>query len=218
MINLDTLSDWHPLGNSMVLRAGDDRVRRVRVYFNAMEPTPLFVVQATGGENGLPSKRPARFLCTLPAGLEEVEFFASGDVEIAADHTDRVVYFQSVEGEQMWFDGDGESFTTIHNRAPRNEALEWVQFQAEQNQMRMQAVLRAEMDEQLAAMREEYGRQTGVHGGEAPQHTKPQRPGKAPSPDGRRLDKPGNRVGVAPVQPAGSGVDADEPAGGEEEE
>ncbi|RWN95670.1 MAG: hypothetical protein EOS05_12870 [Mesorhizobium sp.] len=218
MITLDTLTDWHPLSGSIVLRSSDDRVRRVRVYLNCMEPTPLFVIGHTSSDDGRPVKAPARFLCTMPAGLEELEFYAAGDVEIGADHTDRVVYYQSTEGETYWFDGDGESFTTIHERTPRNEALEWVQFQSEQNQKRMQAVLRAEMDEQLAAMREEYGRQTGVHGGEAPQHPKSQRPGKAPSPDGRRLDKPGNRVGVAPVDAAGSGVDADEPAGGEEEE
>jgi hypothetical protein len=180
MVTLDTITDWYPLGDSIILRAGrDERPRLVRLYLNCMEPTPLFIAGYTSGEDGTPA--PARFLCTMPAGLEELQFYAAGDVEIAADHADRVVYYQSTEGEKYWFDGDGESFTTIHDRAPRNEALEWVQYQAEQNQKRMQAALRAEMDEQLAAIRSEYEGRTGVHGGEVAKPSKPAKPRSKPA-------------------------------------
>lgn len=214
MLTLDTLNDWHPLSGSMILRAGDDLVRRVRVYFNCMEPTPLFIVGYDAGEDGRLVKRPARFLATMPAGLEELEFYVAGDVEIGPDHADRVVYYQSTEGETHWFDGDGESFTSIHERTPRNEALEWVQFQAEQNQKRMQAALRAEMDEQLAAMREEYGRQVGVHGGKAAEPPKSAgKPGKAAVP----AKVAGSPAGGADGS-AASGNQSDEQADGEAQE
>ncbi|MET2831593.1 hypothetical protein [Mesorhizobium shangrilense] len=207
-IKLDNLADWHPLAGSVVLRASDDRSRRVRIYFNCLEATPLFVVEATAGDDGRVVKRPARFLATMPAGLETLEFIANGEVEIAADDVDRVVYWQSTEREEMWFDGDGESFTTIHDRAPRNEALEWVTFQAEQNQKRMEAALRSEMMGQLAAMRSEYERQSGVHGGEAPQRQKPKSgAGKAGS-----ADQQGDAA------PGGTGAEGDGSLQGETEE
>lgn len=198
MLTLDTLNDWHPLSGSMVLRAGDDLVRRVRIYFNCMEPTPLFIVGYDAGEDGRLVKRPARFLATMPAGLEELEFYVAGDVEIGADHAERVVYYQSTEGETHWFEGDGESFATIHERAPRNEALEWVQFQAEQNQMRMQAALRAEMEQQLAAIRSEYDERTsGVHGGKAAEPPKPAKlaAGKAAADSRKGVQSPATAEG-----------------------
>jgi hypothetical protein len=214
MITLDTLNDWYPLSGSIVLRAGDNRVRRVRLYLNCMESTPLFVVGYTAGEDGRVIKCPARFLCTMPAGLEELEFYAAGDVEIGADHADRVVYYQSTEGEKYWFDGDGESFTTIQERAPRNEALEWVQFQAEQNQKRMQAALRAEMEDQLAAIRSEYEGRTGIHGGKAAE------PPKSGSKSGKAAAA-AKVAGSPPVGADGSaeaGGKPDGSAGGETEE
>ncbi|WP_137934844.1 hypothetical protein [Mesorhizobium comanense] len=208
MITLDTLNDWYPLGGSIVLRAGrEDRARLVRLYLNCMEPTPLFIVSYTAGEDGSPVKAPARFLCTMPAGLEQLEFYAAGDIEIGADHADRVVYYQSTEGERHWFDGDGESFTMIHERAPRNEALEWVQFQAEQNQKRMQAALRAEMETQLAAIRSEYEGRTGIHGGEVEEPAKPAKRASKAAANGKSQS--------GPVEPAPSGDNADEPADGE---
>ncbi|RWM79348.1 MAG: hypothetical protein E5X86_12625 [Mesorhizobium sp.] len=205
-IKLDNLSDWHPLSGSIVLRASDDRARRVRVYLNCLEPTPLFVVQAGA---------PARFLATMPAGLETLEFVARGEVEIGADTVDRVVYYQATETEKMWFDGDGATFTTIHERAPRNEALEWVQFQAEQNQKRMEAALRAEMQTHLAAMRSEYeNASSGVHGGEAPQHPKPAAGKKAAG----KQPVDGGTPQPAAGAPAGAGAAADGTADGENEE
>lgn len=176
-IKLDNLSDWQPLSGSIVLLAADDYPRRVRVYLNCMEPTPLFIVRTVTDDEGNPEKLAARFLATMPAGLETLEFVASGDLEIGADHADRVVLYQSTGAEKTWFDGDGESFATIHDRAPRNEALEWVQFQTEQNQRRMEAALRSEMQDQLAAIRSEYEQQSGIYGGEA---AKLEKSGKTP--------------------------------------
>ncbi|RWP57965.1 hypothetical protein [Mesorhizobium sp.] len=201
-IKLDNLADWRPLSGSIILGGSDERSRRVRVYLNCMEPTPLFV--ALDGA-------PARFLATMPAGLERLEFVASGEVEIAADTVDRVVYYQCTEHEKMWFDGDGASFTTIHERQPRNEALEWVMFQQEQNQKRVEAVLRAEMQNQIDRMRSEYeSAGTGIHGSATAQHQKPTA-GKAPvakppvgggtgqSPDGN------SPPAAAPAGPAADG-------------
>ncbi|RWQ34081.1 MAG: hypothetical protein EOS21_28505 [Mesorhizobium sp.] len=201
-IKLGNLTDWVPLSGSIILGASDERSRRVRLYLNCLEPTPLFMAQ---------DGAPARFLATMPAGLELVEFVASGEVEIAADSLDRVVYYQSTETEKMWFDGDGSSFTTIHERQPRNEALEWVMFQQEQNQKRVEQVLRAEMQTQLDRMRTEYeNTSSGVHGGAAAQHQKPTPAKGAAAPqDGGGVQPNGGSA----VQPAPAGAPGDEQAG-----
>ncbi|RWO96665.1 MAG: hypothetical protein EOQ98_21845 [Mesorhizobium sp.] len=201
-IKVGNLSDWLPLSSSIILGASDDRARRVRLYLNCLEPTPLFVSQ---------SGAPARFLATMPAGLELVEFVASGEVEIAADSLDRVVYYQSTEHEKMWFDGDGASFTTIHERMPRNEALEWVQFQSEQNQKRMEAALRSEMQNHMAALEAKYeNTSSGVHGGAAAQHQKPAQAKAAAAPLDGGAPQPN---GGGAVQPAPGGAPADEQVG-----
>lgn len=201
-IKVGNLSDWLPLSGSIILGASDERSRRVRLYLNCLEPTPLFVIQ-----NGAP----ARFLATMPAGLELIEFVAAGEVEVAADTVDRVVYYQSTEHEKMWFDGNGASFTTIHERMPRNEALEWVQFQSEQNQKRMEAALRSEMQNHLAALRGEYeNTSSGVHGGAVAQHKKPAAAkAAAPSLDGGAGQSPDGGA----IQPAPGGAPADEQVG-----
>ncbi|TIM42884.1 MAG: hypothetical protein E5Y55_20930 [Mesorhizobium sp.] len=197
-VKIGNLSDWRPMSGSIILGASDERSRRVRLYLNCMEPTPLFVVQ---------DGAPARFLATMPAGLDLVEFVASGEVEVSADSLDRVVYYQCTEHEKMWFDGDGASFTTIHERQPRNEALEWVMFQQEQNQKRVEAVLRAEMQNQIDRMRSEYeSAGTGIHGSATAQHQKP-----APVKTG--VPKPAPVGGGAGQSPDGNSPPATAPAG-----
>lgn len=217
-IKLDNLSDWQPLSGSIVLLAADDYPRRVRVYLNCMEPTPLFIVQTVTDEEGNPEERPARFLATMPAGLETLEFVASGDLEIGADHADRVVLYQSTGAEKTWFDGEGESFATIHDRAPRNEALEWVQFQSEQNQKRMEAALRNEMQDQLAAIRSEYEKQSGIHGGASAQHSQSGKTPAVKAGDGKvRPDEGPGAVGAdgKPIEPSAGDL---RQAGGEPKE
>lgn len=163
-VKLDTLADWKKSGGVIGLKGTDHR--RVKIYFNCEAQTPLYI-KLDGDEH--PS-----FLATLAPGLETLEFWASGTLQIAPLDADAVYLWQSTEDDSMVFEGDGETFTTIHNRAPRNEALEWMQFQAEQNAKAFQAQLRADMEAQIATMRSEYeGTTTGLRSGATAQHPQP---------------------------------------------
>ncbi|MER8365966.1 hypothetical protein [Mesorhizobium sp. M1378] len=191
-VKLDSLSDWNPLVGSLGLYGSDPR--RVKIYFNCEAVTPFFITI----DKGAP-----RFLTTLDHGLSTLEFWTHGEIEIAAADLEAVVHWQSTEDESQVFEGTGESFTTVHERAPRNEALEWVQYQSELNQRRMETALRAEFNNQLADIRKaNEGSTSGVHGGAAPQHPQP-KGGK----DALKSEVPDNELGSSERAERGSDPD-----------
>lgn len=208
-IKLYTLADWTPLQGSIVL-AGKE-ARRIKIEFNCERETALAAKL---------DETPARFLTTVPAGVSTLEFWASGKVEIAPFEDDgAIVHWYSTEDDKMVFAGTGESFTTIHERAPRNEALEWAMFQSELNQRRMQADLRAEFEGQLSALKAQYDGKTGVHGGEV---AEPQKPAKAAKKGEKAVSDPGGsgKPGLQqqqPAKPAPAGDGDNEPPEGEEQ-
>lgn len=203
-IKLDTLKDWKPLTGSIGLR-GEDR-RRVKIYVNCEAVTPLWIAH-DGDEPD--------FLTTVPYGLSTLEFWADGDVEIAppADFKS-IVKWQSTEDDEFTFDGDGETFATIHVPQPRNEALEYVQYQALLNQQRMEAAMREQMETHLAAMEAKYGgSNNGVHGSPSAEHPKSegQQSGgnAAPVPSGQQgQQQPAN---VQPASPVAAGEGNNQP-------
>lgn len=115
-----------------------------------------------------------RFFAFIPAGLETVEFTFGGDFELMPVRPDEceILYWTS-EAEEMWVEGDGETFSTIYERQPRNEALEYVMFQAAQNQLRRDKAHAAELEAIRAEIGAMNGRQSGVHGGAPAQHQEP---------------------------------------------
>ena len=162
-IKLDTLSDWKRINGSIGLLAATRR--RVKIYLNCEDVTPFYIV-VDGGE--------ASFLTTVPYGLSTLEFWAEGNLEIAPATADAMVHWQATEDDEFTFDGTGETFTTIHERQPRNEALEYMMYQQELNQKRMQDALRSEFSDKLASLKEQYEGSSGVHGSAAAQHQEPQ--------------------------------------------
>ena len=190
-IKLGNISDWRILeGKSLSFVAPEydaDKPRRVRLYLNSEAGCNWYI--HVGDEE--------RFLAFVPAGLETLEFVCDGDFELMPHKADGVeIHYWTSEAEAYWTEGDGETFSTIYERQPRNEALEYVMFQASQNQLRRDKA----HAEELAAIRAEIGavtngRQSGIHGGAAAQH---QESGTGESASEAAPKKvPGRRVPVA---------------------
>jgi len=191
-IKLGNIADWRVLeGKSLSFVAPDydaKKPRRVVLYVNS-EAACNWYIQSAEGE---------RFLAALPAGLETLDFVCNGDFDLMPNRAEGVeIQYWTSEAEEYWTEGDGETFSTIYERQPRNEALEYVMFQASQNQLRRDKA----HAEELAAIRAEIGAmnagQSGIHGGSAAQH---QEPGASGS---------GGAQGAGAVPGAGVGSGAD---------
>ncbi|GAA4130397.1 hypothetical protein ACFFTN_15490 [Aminobacter aganoensis] len=222
-IKLGNLVDWRVLdGKSLAFAAPDfdkGRPRRLRLDLNSefgcnwyirfhrlpIKNMPEYVL---GAEPVLGEPEVfERFFAFIPAGLETVEFTFGGDFELMPVRPDEceILYWTS-EAEEYWVEGDGETFSTVYERQPRNEALEYVMFQASQNQLRRDKAHAAE----LAAIRAEIGamngRQSGIHGQPPAEHQEPaaeQRAAKAAAPKAVRPEG----AGLAPAAGATEGED-----------
>lgn len=189
-IKLGNLLDWRVLdGKSLAFAAPDydkGRPRRLRLDLNSEFGCNWYIrfqrVPIMNMPEYLLGSEPVegdpevveRFFAFIPAGLETVEFTFGGDFELMPVRPDEceILYWIS-EAEEFWVEGDGETFSTIYERQERNEAVEYIMFQASQNQLRRDKAHAAE----LAAIRAEIGamngRQSGVHGGAPAQHQEP---------------------------------------------
>lgn len=164
-IKLGNLADWRILeAKSLSFVAPDydaDKPRRVRLYLNSEAGCNWYVHY---GDT-------ERFLAFVPAGQETLEFVCEGDFDLMPHRAEGVeIQYWTSETEDYWTEGDGETFSTIYERQPRNEALEYVMFQAAQNQLRRDKA----HAEELAAIRAEIGAmnggQSGIHGGSAAEY------------------------------------------------
>lgn len=175
-IKLLNLADWRVLeGKSLAFVAPEydrDKPRRIRLDLN-QEAGCNWYVKLDSGE--------ARFLAHVPIGLQTLEFVFDGDFEISPVVPDgcQIQYWTS-EAEAYWTEGDGETFSTIYERQPRNEALEWVQFQAMQNQLRRDRAHAEELAAIRALVENGNGSQqkSGIHGQQATQHKEPEPEGE----------------------------------------
>lgn len=164
-IKLGNLADWRVLdGKSLAFtfpayEAG--KARKVRLDLNSEFGCNWYI---KAGEE-------ERFFAVVPAGLQTLEFVVDGYFELMPVRPDDCeIHYWTSEAEEYWTEGDGETFSTIYERQPRNEALEYVMFQASQNQLRRDKA----HAEELLAIRAEIGaingRQSGIHGGAPAQH------------------------------------------------
>lgn len=143
-IKLGNISDWRVLSDRALAFSAPDydrgRPRKVRLDLNSEFGCNWYI--KAGDEE--------RFFAVIPAGLQTVEFIFEGDFELMPVRPDDCeIHYWTSEAEEYWTEGNGETFSTIYERQPRNEALEYVMFQASQNQMRRD---RAHAEE-LAAIR-----------------------------------------------------------------
>lgn len=196
-IKLGNLADWRLLENKSLRFEAPEydkhRPRRVRLDLNSecgcnwyirFDRVPILNMAeyqiGKEPEYGKPVTF-ERFLAHVPQGQQTLEFTFGGDFELMPVRPDECeIQYWTSEAEEFWTEGDGETFSTIHERQPRNEALEYIMFQSAQNQLRRDKAHAAE----LQAMRAEIGairneRQSGIHGGEAEEHKKPKPAAKA---------------------------------------
>lgn len=196
-IKLGNIADWRILEGALEFIAPDydrERPRKVRIDLNCEVGCNWYVAPAVEvGQYGEP-----RFLAAVPAGLSTLEFISDGDFKIGPGDAAGEVQYWTAAGETFWIEGDGETFSTIYERQPRNEALEYIMFQASQNQLRRDKAHAAELE----AIRAEIGalsngRETGIHGGPPAEHQEPR-----VEPQGKPDKRPGQKPvsgGAAPV-------------------
>lgn len=232
-IKLGNLTDWRVLiGASIQFKTPDydkNRPRRLRLDLNSSDEclwaivyhrTPIlnFEEYQIGREPefGEPEKN-ERFFAVIPAGLQTVEFTVAGDFElmpIRPDHCE--IHFWTSEAEEYWTEGDGVIFTQPHQRGQRNEAMEAIMFQINQNELRRDRL----HAEEIAALRAEIGAkedggETGIHGGEAEEHQEPRSVPAAKKAGGKpKAGKPGEAgrgaSGKLPDEPAGKSPQGEE--------
>lgn len=145
-IKLNSLGRWKELEASAVIQfertAGE---RRIRLHLNLEAETVFFLED----ENG------PRFLTTVPAGVETLEFNAAGGVAVFPAEGSGRVMFQTAEGEPTFSDVvDPVVFTKIAQRRHRNPELERMMFVMNQNLERRLAMQAAEFEAALARGRE----------------------------------------------------------------
>lgn len=201
-IKLGNLADWHVLTGGALIFCSPaydaEKARRVRLDLNCEYARNFYIAAMSGGA--------PRFLAAAPQGLSTIEFVCDGDFQIAADKGEGEIHYWTSEAEEYWTEGDGETFSTIYERQPRNEALEYVMFQASQNQLRRDKAHATELEAIRAEIGAMNARQSGIHGGPPAEHQEPAKP--KPASRKRPVAAPDDGAGSRPVSdPAPSGAD-----------
>lgn len=138
-IKLGNLSRWQPLTKGSVLKLPGTEVRLIRLNVNSPGAAILHVVNADGEPEFL----------AAPIGRDTVEFFAAGEVQITTESADVKVYAADTEPAYN-IEPDGEAFTKIMERAPRNPELEQMMYLSQINIERRMAQVHAELDAKYA--------------------------------------------------------------------
>lgn len=141
-IKLKNLDKWLPLasGEVVTLGGGDPSdSRKVRLEVNAPYEVRLYI--------GINEEQ--RFLA-LVKGLETVEFFVRGQVDI---HSDGDVALYTAEFETVsFYVPEATTFTKIAERRHRNPELEYVMHRMTENMERRMAIRDREVENLRAAM------------------------------------------------------------------
>lgn len=161
-IKLGSLDRWTLVPSGKLISFTGKTLRRIRLSVNVAQSVPLMIGTEDGQE---------RLLTVVPAGLSTIEFTERGNIGVWPDVDGVEIYYQTAEDEPTHVVGNGETFTTIHQRQPRNPELERIMFAQMQNTERREARLRAEFAAQIEALRK--GNEARVHEQAAPKHKKP---------------------------------------------
>lgn len=138
-IKLGNLSRWQALNKGASLKLPGSEVRLVRLNVNSPGTAILHLANADDE---------IEFLAA-PVGRDTVEFYAAGDLTITTESADVKVY--AAENEPAYnIEPDGEAFTKIMERAPRNPELEQMMYLSQVNIERRMAQVYAELDQKYA--------------------------------------------------------------------
>lgn len=125
---------------------------------------------------------PVHFLASVK-GLEVIEFFADGPVEVWTDHAGPVHFFTD-DGRNLAFVNDGKvSFAQVHQRRPENEQLIYVQHLMLENERRRSAKLEASLEAARLAAEEGASSENGGSTTEGELSPKPETDGVQQPPD-----------------------------------
>lgn len=138
MIQLNNLRDWKSLGEGEVLELHKKKSRSVKLHLSAPDPTRLYYQY--------PGDSP-RFLARV-CGIDVVSFVCEGEIDVIADGP---VLFRTADNERAVAQPDGEKFTKMMERAPRNPEMEAVQ-----------RAMYANMERRLAQQSAEFNRVLNV--------------------------------------------------------
>lgn len=137
MINLFSLRDWTSLAEGEVLELKKKRHRSVKLHVNAADDTRLFFVT--------PGDEP-RLLARV-CGLDVIAFNHEGQIDIVSDGP---ILIRTADNERVHTKADGEKFTRIMERAPRNPEVEAIYRTMYTNMERRLAAQTAEMQRVFA--------------------------------------------------------------------
>lgn len=185
-IKLGNLSRWQSLNKGASLKLPGIEVRLVRLNVNSPGTAILHLANGDGE---------IEFLAA-PVGCDTVEFYAAGDLTITTESADVKVY--AAENEPAYnIEPDGEAFTKIMERAPRNPELEQMMYLSQVNIERRMAQVYAEIEQKYARENERNSSLPVDSGANAA--------GDAPVPTGPDANGEPPVDGSAESQPAGSG-------------
>ncbi|WCK74270.1 hypothetical protein G6L96_025725 (plasmid) [Agrobacterium tumefaciens] len=125
-VKLNSLSRWSelPSDKAIVFAGSDLGERTVRLNLNLEAATSFFI----GNDDE------ERFLVTMPAGVDTVEFSVAGTFRVYAEEGSGAVLYQSADLEPTYAEVvDPVIFTKIANRRHRNPELEEMMFRMNQN-------------------------------------------------------------------------------------
>lgn len=145
-IKLYSLARWSRLNprSAVVFDGLEDHERRVRIELNVEAETRFYIEDTQGN---------VMFLCTVPPGIETVEFNTSGTFSLFPAEGSGEVYYQSADLEPTHIEiVDPETFTTIAERRQRNPELEEILYRTQLNMERRLAQQAAEMELMMQRM------------------------------------------------------------------
>lgn len=149
VVRIHNVAKWAVLQPGQMLELSGQHQRKVRIEFNCPAPTRLDLVE---GDKGT-------FLAVVQ-GHEVVEFTASGEVHIVPTSEDEVWWFTNDGDQTASATPEAVSFTKIASRRSRNPELERMMFKMEQNMLRRQDALFAEM-QAMAQLETPHDPETG---------------------------------------------------------
>lgn len=145
-IKLDALDRWKKANKGELISLGDSLdTRRVRLHVNSQGGSDVYLVEEWG----------LRFLAQC-VGLQTVEFYSAGRVELMIDPVQGEAWWHCAELEPTCIEiKDPAIFTEIAGRRRRNPELEEMMFRMQMNVERRIAMQRDEYEAQMNRLQKE---------------------------------------------------------------
>lgn len=161
---------WFKLPDGQSIALTGTGKRTVRIEVNCEAETRFDAVYPERPDADGVLETPVYFLASVK-GVEVIEFFADGPVEIWTDHAGPV-WFYTDDGRNLAFVNDGKvSFAKVHQRRAESEQIIYMQSLMLANEQRRAAKLEAALETARLAEKEPVGDENSgsAASGELPQ-------------------------------------------------